>query len=104
MRKLKSNELIDQFNKIRELKIVRGEYKNNTPYYRVTGTVNNRHIDQRFKEQSRAISCHRRLPRRWHTERNKDTLSNSDLRAIYKELGFEEWGSTMTKDIFIPSS
>jgi hypothetical protein len=51
-----------------------------------------------------AISCHRRLPRRWHTERNKDTLSNGDLRAIYKELGFEEWGSAMIKDILIPPS
>ncbi len=57
-----------------------------------------------IKLEVMAISCHRRLPRRWHTERNKDTLSNSDLRAIYKELGFEEWGSAMTKDIFIPPS
>jgi hypothetical protein len=57
-----------------------------------------------IKLEVMAISCHRRLPRRWHTERNKDTLSNSDLRAIYKELGFEEWGSAMIKDIFIPPS
>ena len=34
MGKLKTNELVDQFNKIRELKIVRGEYKNRTPYFR----------------------------------------------------------------------
>lgn len=57
-----------------------------------------------IKLEVMAISCHRRLPRRWHTERNKDTLSNGDLRAIYKELGFEEWGSAMTKDILIPPS
>jgi hypothetical protein len=57
-----------------------------------------------IKLEVMAISCHRRLPRRWHSERNKDTLSNGDLRAIYKELGFEELGSAMTKDIFIPSS
>jgi hypothetical protein len=57
-----------------------------------------------IKLEVMAISCHRRLPRRWHTERNKDTLSNSDLRAIYKELGFEEWGRAMIKDIFIPPS
>ena len=57
-----------------------------------------------IKLEVMAISCHRRLPRRWHTERNKDTLSNSDLRDIYKELGYEEWGSAMIKDIFIPPS
>ena len=57
-----------------------------------------------IKLEVMAISCHRRLPRRWHTERNKDTLSNGDLRAIYKQLGFEEWGSAMIKDIFIPPS
>ncbi|MDC3132122.1 hypothetical protein OA542_00090 [Opitutae bacterium] len=53
-----------------------------------------------IKLEVMAVSCHRRLPRRCHTERNKDTLSNGDLRAIYKELGFEEWGSkAMIKDI-----
>jgi hypothetical protein len=57
-----------------------------------------------IKLEVMSIACHRRLPRRWHTERNKDTLSNGDLRAIYKELGFEEWGSAMTKDILIPPS
>ena len=57
-----------------------------------------------IKLEVMAISCHRRLPRRWHTERNKDTLSNGDLRAIYKELDYEEWGSAMIKDIFIPPS
>jgi hypothetical protein len=57
-----------------------------------------------IKLEVMAISCHRRLPRRWHTERNKDTLSNNDLRAIYKELDFEEWGSAMIKDISIPPS
>jgi hypothetical protein len=40
------------------------------------------------------ISCHRRLPRRQTTERSKDTLKDSDLRSIYRELGYEEWGSS----------
>ena len=57
-----------------------------------------------IKLEVMSIACHRRLPRRWHSERNKDTLSNGDLRAIYKELGFEEWGRAMIKDILIPPS
>ena len=83
MRKLKSNELIDQFNKIRELKIVRGEYKNNTPYYRVTGTVNNRHIDQRFKEQSRAKAFIEEL-------KNKEEAKRSGLKSVKTKLSQEQ--------------
>ena len=56
MGKLKTNELVDQFNKIRELKIVRGEYKNRTPYFRVTGTVNNDHIDLKSLPHKRFYS------------------------------------------------
>ncbi len=168
MGKLKTNELVDQFNKIRELKIVRGEYKNRTPYFRVTGTVNNDHIDQRFKEKSIARAFIEELKNKEEAKRSylnsvKTKLSqeqiddatvaynripkgtylteiinfylthkpqedkriseayelfikdkkrignhvrsiNGDLRAIYKELGFEEWGSAMTKDILIPTS
>ena len=47
---------------------------------------------------------HAPFSRSSHTERNKDTLSHSDLRAIYKELGFEEWSGAMIKDILNPPS
>ena len=39
-----------------------------------------------------AISCHRRLPRRQTTERSKDPLKDSDLRSIYRELGYQAYG------------
>lgn len=45
-----------------------------------------------------AICCHKRLPRRHYSERSKHTLSDSDLRSIYSELGYEECsGNTMIK-------
>lgn len=45
-----------------------------------------------------AISLHRRLPRRHYNERSKHTLTESDLRSIYRELGYEGCsGNTMVK-------
>jgi AAA15 family ATPase/GTPase len=45
-----------------------------------------------------AISCHKRLPRRHYSERSKHTLTDSDLRCVYRELGYEECsGNTMIK-------
>lgn len=45
-----------------------------------------------IKLEAMAISCHRRLPRRQTTERSKDTLKDSDLRSIYRELGYQAYG------------
>ena len=39
-----------------------------------------------------SIGCHKRLPRRHYSERSKHTLTDNDLRSIYSELGYEEWG------------
>ena len=83
MGKLKTNELVDQFNKIRELKIVRGEYKNRTPYFRVTGTVNNDHIDQRFKEKSIAKAFIEEL-------KNKEEAKRSGLNSVKTKLSQEQ--------------
>lgn len=83
MGKLKTNELVDQFNKIRELKIVRGEYKNRTPYFRVTGTVNNDHMDQRFKEKSIAKAFIEEL-------KNKEEAKRSGLNSVKTKLSQEQ--------------
>ena len=83
MGKLKTNELVDQFNKIRELKIVRGEYKNRTPYFRVTGTVNNDQIDQRFKEKSIAKAFIEEL-------KNKEEAKRSGLNSVKTKLSQEQ--------------
>ena len=45
-----------------------------------------------------SISCHKRLPRRHYSERSKHTLTDSDLRCVYSELGYElNSGNTMIK-------
>ena len=51
-----------------------------------------------------SISCHKRLPRRHYSERSKHTLSDSDLRCVYSELGYELYsGNTMIKYLTSPS-
>ena len=52
-----------------------------------------------------AISCHKRLPRRHYSERSKHTLTDSDLRCVYSELGYEEYiGNTLIKYLTSPST
>lgn len=52
-----------------------------------------------------AIACHKRLPRRHYSERCKQTLTDSDLRFIYSELGYEVYsGNTMIKCLYLQSS
>ena len=50
-----------------------------------------------------AIYCHKRLPRRHYSERSKHTLTDSDLRCVYSELGYELYsGNTMIKNLANP--
>tara|TARA_B100001057_G_scaffold494895_1_gene592533 strand:- start:1810 stop:2412 length:603 start_codon:yes stop_codon:yes gene_type:complete len=48
-----------------------------------------------------SISCHKRLPRRHYSERSKHTLTDSDLRYVYREMGYEKCsGNTMIKYLY----
>ena len=52
-----------------------------------------------------SISCHKRLPRRHYSERSKHTLTDSDLRYVYREMGYELYsGNTMIKNLTNPPS
>ena len=88
-------EITDRTNSIRKIRLFTGKNTSGTTHYRVTGTINKKHIDKKFSHKQNAENFIKEL----HLEETKNKIPTPKLN-IKKYKNFKKYFVYLMKDKF----